>query len=123
MPGAYDVAGNVADTLPSTKSVMRWAGALAKLVLRKLGVSITAYTSQVGDIALDRDYRKYDLSLTESNIVRCPDADTATKMEHLISEVKKAGDTIGGIITCVVKGCPVGIGEPEFGKLDRKSVV
>ena len=92
-------------------------GALAKLVLRKLGVSITAYTSQVGDIALDRDYRKYDLSLTESNIVRCPDADTATKMEHLISEVKKAGDTIGGIITCVVKGCPVGIGEPEFGKL------
>ena len=92
-------------------------GALAKLVLRKLGISITAYTSQVGDIALDRDYRKYDLTLTESNIVRCPDADTATKMEHLISEVKEAGDTIGGIITCVVKGCPVGIGEPEFGKL------
>lgn len=92
-------------------------GALAKLVLRKMGISITAYTSQVGDIALDRDYRKYDLSSVESNIVRCPDAEAATRMEHLISEVKAEGDTIGGIITCVVKGCPVGVGEPEFGKL------
>lgn len=92
-------------------------GALAKLVLRKMGISITAYTSQVGDIALDRDYRKYDLSSVESNIVRCPDAEAATRMEHLISEVKADGDTIGGIITCVVKGCPVGVGEPEFGKL------
>ena len=92
-------------------------GALAKLVLRKMDISITAYTSQVGDIALDRDYSKYDLSSVESNIVRCPDAEAATKMEHLISEVKAEGDTIGGIITCVVKGCPVGVGEPEFGKL------
>ena len=92
-------------------------GALAKLALRKMGISITAYTSQVGDIALDRDYRKYDLSQTESNAVRCPDADKARLMEQLISEVKAEGDTIGGVITCVVKGCPAGVGEPEFGKL------
>ena len=93
------------------------AGALAKLALRQLGISIQAYTSQVGDISLDRDYTKYDLSLTESNAVRCPDAKKAAAMEQLITEVKAEGDTIGGIITCIVKGCPVGLGEPEFGKL------
>ena len=92
-------------------------GAFAKLVLRQLGVSVQAYTSQVGPIALDRDYRKYDLSLTETNAVRCPDADKAREMEALITQLKADGDTIGGIITCVIKGCPIGIGEPEFGKL------
>lgn len=92
-------------------------GALAKLVLRQLGISIQAYTSQVGTIALDRDYRKYDLSLTETNAVRCPDQEKARQMEALITEVKGEGDTIGGVITCVVKGCPVGLGEPEFDKL------
>ena len=93
------------------------AGALAKLVLRQRGISVVAYTSQVGPIALDRDYSKYDLTLTESNAVRCPDAKKAAQMEELISQVKAVGDTIGGIITCVVKGCPVGLGAPEFGKL------
>jgi len=92
-------------------------GALAKLVLRQLGISIQAYTSQVGNISLDRDYHLYDLSKTESNAVRCPDKDKAAQMEELISQVKAEGDTIGGIITCVIKGCPAGLGEPEFGKL------
>ena len=94
------------------------AGALAKLVLRRYGICIQAYTSQVGDICLDRDYRKYNLSLTEQNAVRCPDPEKAALMEQLISEVKAEGDTIGGVITCVIKGCPVGIGEPEFDKLN-----
>lgn len=93
------------------------AGALAKLALRQLGMEITAYTSQVGSITLDRDYKKYDLSLVESNAVRCPDAEKAAEMIRLIEEVKAQGDTIGGVITCVVKGCPAGLGEPEFGKL------
>ena len=93
------------------------AGALAKLALRQIGVSITAYTSQVGDIAIDLDYRHYDFSKIETNAVRCPDVEAAAKMEQLIAEVKGQGDTIGGIITCVVKGCPVGLGEPEFDKL------
>lgn len=95
------------------------AGAFAKLALRQLGISIQAYTSQVGNIALDRDYKKYDLSLTESNTVRCPDAEKAKEMENLIKEVKADGDTIGGTITCVIKGCPVGLGEPEFMKLHQ----
>ena len=92
-------------------------GALAKLALRQLGISVQAYTSQVGDIALERDYHLYNLDLTEQNAVRCPDQEKARQMEQLIEQVKAEGDTIGGIITCVVKGCPVGLGEPEFGKL------
>ena len=92
-------------------------GALAKLVLRQKGISVQAYTSQVGHIALDRDYQRYDLSLTDMNPVRCPDPEKAALMEDLILKVKGEGDTIGGVITCVIKGCPVGLGEPEFGKL------
>lgn len=92
-------------------------GALAKLVLQQKGITIQAYTSQVGAIALERDYHRYDLSLTETNAVRCPDPQKAAEMEALIAQVKAEGDTIGGIITCVVKGCPAGVGEPEFGKL------
>lgn len=93
------------------------AGALAKLALRELGIEIHAYTSQVGNIALDRDYTQYDLTQTENNAVRCPDAEKANEMIKLIESVKADGDTIGGVITAVVKGCPVGLGEPEFGKL------
>ena len=93
------------------------AGALAKLALRQLGIDIYAYTSQVGHIALERDYHQYDLSQTETNAVRCPDADKAKQMIELIEQVKAEGDTIGGVITCVVKGCPPGLGEPEAHKL------
>ena len=93
------------------------AGALAKLALRELGITVQAYTSQVGHVALENDYTKYDLSLTESNIVRCPDPEKARLMEELILSVKSEGDTIGGIVTCVITGCPVGLGEPVFGKL------
>jgi chorismate synthase len=93
------------------------AGALAKLALRQLGIRVTAYTSQVGNIALEGNYTQYDLNQIESNIVRCPDANKANEMIRLIEEVKAAGDTIGGVITGVIQGCPAGLGEPEFGKL------
>jgi len=96
------------------------AGALAKLVLRQVGIDIQAYTSQVGNIALDADYTRYDLTKTESNPVRCPDEARAAEMEDLIAQVKAEGDTIGGIVTCVVKGCPAGLGEPEFDKLHAR---
>ena len=93
------------------------AGAIAKLALRTLGISVQAYTEQVGSIALEGSYRDYDLSLTETNDVRCPDPTKAAEMAALITQVKGEGDTIGGIISCVIKGCPVGLGEPAFGKL------
>ncbi|MBQ5577693.1 MAG: chorismate synthase, partial [Prevotella sp.] len=86
-------------------------GALAKLALKQMGIHVYAYTSQVGNIALDKDYRLYDLSKIDSNAVRCPDELKAKEMESLISQVKAEGDTIGGVITGVIKGCPVGLGE------------
>lgn len=92
-------------------------GALAMLVLRQRGITIRAYTSQVGNVRVEREYHQLDLSATDSNAVRCPDADRAREMERLIMEVKAAGDTIGGVITCVVSGCPVGLGAPEADKL------
>lgn len=92
-------------------------GAFAKMVLRQHGINIVAYTSQVGNIALDGTYKDYDLSEIEKNPVRCPDPQKADEMAQLISEVKADGDTIGGIITCVIQGCPVGLGEPVFDKL------
>jgi len=95
-------------------------GALAKLALQSLGVSIQAYVSQVGDIALERDYRLYDLEKTELSAVRCPDELTVKRMEERILAVKQAGDTIGGVVTCVIKGCPLGLGEPEFDKLHAR---
>ncbi len=93
------------------------AGAFARQALQQLGITITAYTSQVGNIELNKDYTQYDFSKIEQNMVRCPDEEKALEMIELIEAVKKDGDTIGGVITCVVKGVPVGLGEPVFGRL------
>ncbi len=91
------------------------AGAIAKQMLS--GIQINAFVSQVGEMKLSKDYRDLDLSLTESNAVRCPDVDMAAQMESYIKEVRKEGDTIGGIISCVIQNVPIGLGEPVFDKL------
>ena len=93
------------------------AGAIAKLALIQKGIRIQAYTSQVGPLKLEGKYTDYNLENAEENIVRCPDTAKASEMEELIAEVRSKGDTIGGVITCVAKGVPVGLGEPVFGKL------
>jgi len=93
------------------------AGAIAKLVLNKLNISCQAYVSAVGNIELKANYNALDLSKTESNIVRCPDEALAETMIAEIDAVRKQGDTIGGIVDCVIQGVPVGLGEPVFGKL------
>ncbi len=93
------------------------AGALAKLALRTINVEIHAFTSQIGTVSLEADYRSLDLSLSESNDVRCPDGQKAVEMQQLIEQTRRAGDSLGGVVTCVVQGCPPGLGEPEFGKL------
>ncbi len=92
-------------------------GAFAKMVLRQKGINITAYTSQVGPLVLDKAYTAYDFTEIERNPVRCPDSEMAEAMGELIKQVKAEGDTIGGVITCVIQGCPVGLGEPVFDKL------
>ncbi len=91
------------------------AGAIAKQFLDS--IKISAFVSQVGEMKMEASYEKLDLSLTESNPVRCPDPAMAKKMEAYIKEVRKEGDTIGGIITCVVQNVPIGLGEPVFDKL------
>lgn len=93
------------------------AGAVAKQILAKEGIEVKAYTSQVGAIRLEGSYADYDLDRVEDNPVRCPDPQKAREMEELIAKVKAEGDTIGGVITGVIKGVPVGLGEPVFGKL------
>lgn len=92
------------------------AGAIAKLLLKQHGIDINAYVSEVGDIKTPH-YTELDLNKTEDNIVRCPDAAIAEKMIALIDQVRLDRDTIGGIVTCVIKNTPVGLGEPVFDKL------
>ncbi len=93
------------------------AGAVAKLYLKKSGIDISAFVSQVGSLKLDKDYRGLDLSKTEENIVRCPDSKMAERMIALIDETRKKQDTIGGVVSCIIKNTPVGLGEPVFDKL------
>lgn len=88
------------------------AGAIAKQLLKD--IKINAYTSSVGDISVKRPYQELNFNVTESNPVRCPDEETATKMIARIKEIRKQGDTIGGTVTCVIQNVPVGLGEPVF---------
>src|SRR5690625_1468260 len=91
------------------------AGAIAKQLLPE--IKINAFVSSVGDVFINKPYQELDFSLTESNPVRCPDLETAQKMESLIREIRKSGDTIGGTITCVAQNVPIGLGSPVFDKL------
>lgn len=93
------------------------AGAIAKLLLRQQGITAQAYVSQVGNLRLEKGYRELDLTKTEDNIVRCPDAETAERMIELINQTRKNRDTIGGIVTGVIQGVSAGLGEPVFDKL------
>ena len=93
------------------------AGAIAKQILTKAGVTINAFVSRVGEITLEKSYGQLDLSKTEDNIIRCPDAETAKNMIVRIEEAAKSGDTVGGVITGVATGVPAGWGEPVFNKL------
>ena len=96
------------------------AGAVAKLVLRQLGIESVAYVSQVGELKTDKDYTQLDLSKIENNIVRCPDEAMAEEMIAHIDQVRKNGDTVGGVVTGVVTGVPVGLGQPVFDKLHAR---
>lgn len=90
-------------------------GAIALQVLGRMGVSVTAYTSQIGPVCLgDKDF---DLSQIDNNAVRCPDAEAAALMEAEVLKARSEGDSLGGVVTCVVNGVPAGVGEPVFGKL------
>lgn len=93
------------------------AGAVAKLMLKNVGVSIHAYVSQVGSLRIEKSYQEMDLSVAETNIVRCPDPEMANRMIQRIDEIRRAHDSIGGVVSCVIHNAPVGLGEPVFDKL------
>ena len=101
----------------SARETANWivAGAIAKQYLKN--IKIKAFTSSVGVISVTKPYQEIDLSKTEHNIVRCPDENIANQMIKLIENIKKEGDTIGGVVTCVIQNVPVGLGEPVFDKL------
>ncbi len=103
----------------SARETANWvaAGAIAKMLLEKYNISIQAFVSAVGNISVNKPYTELDLSLTDSNIVRCPDPEVSGEMESYIKDTRKQGDTVGGIISCVIKNTPVGLGEPVFNKL------
>ncbi|SFT54621.1 chorismate synthase [Lishizhenia tianjinensis] len=93
------------------------AGAFAKMYLRQQGINFSAFVCQIGHLKLEKSYQELDLSLTETNNVRCPDLDLAAEMESYVKDVRKEGNTVGGAIQCVIQGLPTGLGEPVFDKL------
>ena len=112
--GIHDYRGGGRSSARETASRVV-GGAIAKQIISN--IKINAFVSSVGDVFIDKPYQELDFSLIETNIVRCPDSETAAKMEQLITQVKKEGDTIGGTITCVIQNVPIGLGEPVFDKL------
>ncbi len=113
--GIRDFAGGGRSSARETAARVA-AGSIAKLILKEIGVSIHAYVSQVGNIKIPENVQP-DLSKTEDTIVRCPHPETASQMIDLIMDVKKSGDTIGGMVSCIIAGCPTGLGAPVFDKL------
>jgi chorismate synthase len=101
----------------SARETVNWvvAGAIAKQIIPE--IKINAFVSSVGEIFINKPYQDLDFSLTETNPVRCPDIETAAKMEEYITKIKKEGDSVGGTITCVIQNVPIGLGEPVFDKL------
>ena len=112
--GIHDYRGGGRSSARETASRVV-GGAIAKQIIPD--IKINAFVTSVGDVFIDKPYQDLDFSLIESNLVRCPDGETAAKMEQLITQVKKEGDTIGGTITCVIQNVPIGLGEPVFDKL------
>lgn len=117
--GIYDYRGGGRASARETASRVV-AGAIAKLMLRKLNITVSAYTSCIGKIKLEKFYTELDLDSAENNAVRCPDKKIAEKMIQFLNTIKEENDSTGGVVTCVIKNVPAGIGEPVFDKLSAK---
>jgi len=103
----------------SARETLSWviAGAFAKTLLNQHNISITAYVSQIGEISVNKHYTEFNLSNTLESPLFCPDKKTAKEMLGYLKKIEKEGDTTGGKISCIIKNCPVGLGEPVFDKL------
>lgn len=96
------------------------AGAFAMQALKTLGIDVVAYTSRVASVGVETCYKKLDLSAIDNNAVRCPDQAKAKEMIAAITDAKRRGDTLGGVVTCVIRGVPAGLGEPVFSRLNAQ---
>ncbi|BHH84682.1 chorismate synthase [Desulforhopalus sp. 52FAK] len=98
------------------------SGAIAAKVLKeKYGVEIVGWVSSVGQIESQGiDVSSLTREIVDQTIIRCPDTAAAEKMETLVAELKEAGDSVGGVVSCVIRNCPIGVGEPTFEKLEAK---
>lgn len=114
--GIRDYRGGGRASARATAAVVA-AGAIARQFIGLSGISVHAYASQIGKIAIKRDYRELDLSDVYASPLRCPDNEIAKAMMQVLDEVAGQGDTVGGIVSCIVRGCPPGLGEPLFSKL------
>lgn len=114
--GIRDHRGGGRASARATAAVVA-AGAIARQFIGLSGISVHAYASQIGKIAIRRDYRELDLSDVYASPLRCPDNEIAKAMRQVLDEVAGQGDTVGGVVSCIVRGCPPGLGEPLFGKL------
>lgn len=114
--GIRDHRGGGRASARATAAVVA-AGAIARQFIGLSGISVHAYASQIGKIAIRRDYRELDLSDVYASPLRCPDKEVANAMRQVLDEVAVQGDTVGGVVSCIVRGCPPGLGEPLFGKL------
>lgn len=113
----YRGGGRASARETSTRVV---AGAIARQALEHFGITIYAYTSQIGNIKMNFPHHELDLNNIDSNDVRCPDVESADKMTKLINAVRDEGDSVGGVVSCVIKGAPIGLGEPVYGKLQAR---
>ncbi len=103
----------------SARETLSWvvAGAIAKLILQKYHISIFAYTSQIGSITFNTNYKIIDLKKIAESSVGCPDTAKTQEMEAFLAQVKEEKDTVGCVVNCVIQNCPAGLGEPVFDKL------
>ena len=95
-------------------------GAVARQVLKRLGVFVHGYTSQVGPIVLNKTYCELNFEETDANVVRCPDSMVAREMELFIRKVQEERDSVGGVVSCIIRGVPVGVGEPVFDRFQAR---
>jgi len=117
--GNFDIRGGGRSSARETVARVA-AGAIAKSILKIHNIDVIGYVSQIGNIICKRHYTSLDLNSIESSIVRCPDKEISLKMENLLKKISKEGDSIGGKITCIIKGVPAGIGEPIYDKLSAR---
>jgi len=115
--GNYDYRGGGRASARETTARVA-AGAVAKMLLKPYDIGFFTYTSQIGEIKTELDYHQLDLLKIEDNAVRCPDESCSEKMIQQILKAKEKGDSLGGIVTCVIKNCPAGLGEPVFDKIE-----